>query len=333
MLGQGLGVTPFWAMLRHLALTRQDTATTLVHVGATHPFRADTESIATRAVYPSSRDAFARELTRVAADQPDATFLVSGIARIRVRNRHISAGSPGRPRADQARHLLGLPDRPSRQRSVRRPLVLTPPPSEASLPPMPSIPTYHSIVKKNIVTGRGVDDHDYAALADHFAPDLHHRFAGRHALGGERHDAATVLAWLERVGRVLPDLTFAITDVTVAGWPHDTTVVARWNAHAPHRRQRRALPQPRGPRRPPALVHDRRRGHRGPPQRPRPAGRSRHRRSDRSTDHQLTHGRRYRSSQDERAVSLRRSTRVNWSWWSSSHPDPPITGILRPLRW
>jgi glycine betaine catabolism B len=78
MLGQGLGVTPFRAMLRHLALAGQDTATTLVHVGATHPFRADTESIATRAVYPSSRDAFARELTRVAADQPDATFLVSG---------------------------------------------------------------------------------------------------------------------------------------------------------------------------------------------------------------------------------------------------------------
>jgi ketosteroid isomerase-like protein len=98
---------------------------------------------------------------------------------------------------------------------------------------MPSIPTYHSIVKKNIVTGfRGVDDHDYAALADHFAPDLRHRFAGQHALGGQRHDAVAVLAWLERVGRVLPDLTFAITDVTVAGWPHDTTVVARWNAHA-----------------------------------------------------------------------------------------------------
>jgi ferredoxin-NADP reductase len=78
MLGQGLGVTPFRAMLRHLALTGQDTATTLVHVGGTHPFRTDTESIATRAAYPSSRDAFARELTRIATDLPDATFLVSG---------------------------------------------------------------------------------------------------------------------------------------------------------------------------------------------------------------------------------------------------------------
>jgi ketosteroid isomerase-like protein len=144
MLGQGLGVTPFRAMLWHLALTGQDTATTLVHVGATHPFRADTESIATRAVYP--RDAFAR-----------------------------------------------------------------------------------------------VDDHDYAALAGHFAPDLHHRFAGRHALGGERHDAATVLAWLERVGRVLPELTFAITDVTrrrLAAQHHRRCPLER-SCHP--RRQRRAL--------------------------------------------------------------------------------------------
>lgn len=98
---------------------------------------------------------------------------------------------------------------------------------------MLTIPTYHSIVKNNIVSGfRGVDNHDFAALADHFDPGVHHRFAGEHALGGDRNDAATVVAWLERVGRVLPDLLFDLTDVAVAGWPHDTTVVARWNARA-----------------------------------------------------------------------------------------------------
>ena len=98
---------------------------------------------------------------------------------------------------------------------------------------MPTIPTYHSIVRNNITSGfRGVDNHDYAALADHFAPDIQHRFAGDHSLGGDRHDAATVLTWLERVGRVLPDLTFTITDVAVSGWPHNTRVVARWDAHA-----------------------------------------------------------------------------------------------------
>lgn len=98
---------------------------------------------------------------------------------------------------------------------------------------MATIPTYHSIVRNNITSGfRGVDNHDFAALADHFAPDIHHRFAGEHSLGGERHDAGAVVSWLERVGRVLPDLAFDLTDVAVAGWPHNTTVVARWDAHA-----------------------------------------------------------------------------------------------------
>lgn len=98
---------------------------------------------------------------------------------------------------------------------------------------MPTIPTYNSIVTKNLVAGfSGVDAHDYPALANHFAPGLHHRFAGDHALGGERNDAATVIAWLERVGRVLPDLRFTITDVIVNGLPHRTTAVARWEAHA-----------------------------------------------------------------------------------------------------
>jgi ketosteroid isomerase-like protein len=98
---------------------------------------------------------------------------------------------------------------------------------------VPTIPTYHSIVKNNIINGfRGVDNHDYATLADHFAPGVHHRFAGDHSLGGERHDAATTVIWLERVGRVLPDLTFDLTAIAVAGWPNDTTVAARWNAHA-----------------------------------------------------------------------------------------------------
>lgn len=98
---------------------------------------------------------------------------------------------------------------------------------------MPTIPTYHSIVRRSLVQGfRGVDNHNYAALADHFAPDVHHRFGGEHSLGGERHDSKTVVAWLERVGRVLPDLTFTITDVAVAGWPQNTTATARWNAFA-----------------------------------------------------------------------------------------------------
>lgn len=98
---------------------------------------------------------------------------------------------------------------------------------------MPSIPTYHLIVKNNIRNGfNGVDEHNFNTLADHCAPDIYHRFAGEHSLGGERHDADTFVAWLQRVERVLPDLRLTITDITVSGLPNNTTAVARWNAHA-----------------------------------------------------------------------------------------------------
>ena len=80
MLAQGMGVTPFRAMLRHLALTGQDRPTSLVHVGVVHPFRADTEAVASRAFYPTSRDSFTRQVTEVVANQPDATMMVSGSA-------------------------------------------------------------------------------------------------------------------------------------------------------------------------------------------------------------------------------------------------------------
>lgn len=98
---------------------------------------------------------------------------------------------------------------------------------------MPSIPTYHSFVQKTVVAGfGGINRHDYSLMAKNFAPDVHHRFAGDHALGGERHDPAALLAWFERVGRVFPDLTLDVTDVTVKGGPHNTAVVVRWEEHA-----------------------------------------------------------------------------------------------------
>ena len=62
---------------------------------------------------------------------------------------------------------------------------------------MPRIPTYQSVVRQQVAAGfHQIDTHDLAGLTDHYARDLRHRFAGDHALGGERHDAATFVAWL-----------------------------------------------------------------------------------------------------------------------------------------
>lgn len=78
MLAQGIGITPFRSMLRHIEITGADKRTTLVHTGAHHPFRADTEAAATAAHYPTSREEFAEHVTAVANQRPQAMFMVSG---------------------------------------------------------------------------------------------------------------------------------------------------------------------------------------------------------------------------------------------------------------
>jgi ketosteroid isomerase-like protein len=62
------------------------------------------------------------------------------------------------------------------------------------------------------------------------ATDVHHRFAGDHPLGGERHDPAAVRRWFERLFRLFPELRFTGTDTTVSGWPWDMTVTVQWRA-------------------------------------------------------------------------------------------------------
>ncbi|CAA9575187.1 MAG: Flavodoxin reductases (ferredoxin-NADPH reductases) family 1 [uncultured Truepera sp.] len=78
MLAQGIGVTPFRSMLRHQALSSADRYSTLIHVGAQHPFRGDTEPAATEAYYPTSHEAFIQHLAAATVRHPDATFMISG---------------------------------------------------------------------------------------------------------------------------------------------------------------------------------------------------------------------------------------------------------------
>ncbi|MCY1138073.1 nuclear transport factor 2 family protein [Actinoplanes sp. Pm04-4] len=75
-----------------------------------------------------------------------------------------------------------------------------------------------------------VTDHDYEALLQDCAPDIHHRFGGSHALGGERHDREALSRWFERLGRISPTLRLTVEDVWVKGGPARTTVIIRWSA-------------------------------------------------------------------------------------------------------
>jgi glycine betaine catabolism B len=84
MLAQGIGVTPFRAMLAHIAATEADIAATLVHVGtaegphAGHAYRADTEAMAKESFYATGRDEFAAHVAATVVTRTDATFFVSG---------------------------------------------------------------------------------------------------------------------------------------------------------------------------------------------------------------------------------------------------------------
>ena len=64
------------------------------------------------------------------------------------------------------------------------------------------------------------------------APNVHHRFLGDHAIGGERHDSDTLRRWFERLARVLPNLHLTINDIWVKGWPWNTMVFVQWDGAA-----------------------------------------------------------------------------------------------------
>lgn len=92
---------------------------------------------------------------------------------------------------------------------------------------------YHSIVKRIALRGfERVNQKDYEALLKDCDPNVRHRFGGTHALGGTRHNREALRRWFERLGRVLPTLHLNVADVWVKGWPHDTTVIMRWEATA-----------------------------------------------------------------------------------------------------
>jgi ketosteroid isomerase-like protein len=91
---------------------------------------------------------------------------------------------------------------------------------------------YSHVVEKMVrKTFLAVQNHDYqAVLAGVSSKNLTHRFAGPNSLGGIRHGKEALGRWFERVGTVLPELKFDVTNVLVHGGPWNTTVVARWVA-------------------------------------------------------------------------------------------------------
>ena len=90
---------------------------------------------------------------------------------------------------------------------------------------------YHAIVKRIAKKNfERVNQKDFDALLKDCVPNVHHRFGGRHALGGEPHDRETLRRWFERLGRLVPNLKLTVHDIWVKGLPHNTVIIIRWSA-------------------------------------------------------------------------------------------------------
>ena len=92
---------------------------------------------------------------------------------------------------------------------------------------------YQAIVKRRIRQSfEDVNNHRWDELMRSIAPDVHHRFGGVHAIGGERHDRETLRRWFARLARVLPNLHLEIKNIWVEGWPWHTMVFVQWDGTA-----------------------------------------------------------------------------------------------------
>jgi hypothetical protein len=57
---------------------------------------------------------------------------------------------------------------------------------------------------------------DFNSLLKDCVPNVYHRFSGRHALGGERHDREALGRWLARLERPGPDMKLLVNHVIMA---------------------------------------------------------------------------------------------------------------------
>jgi ferredoxin-NADP reductase len=98
-LAQGIGITPFRSMLRHIDQSSVPVKTTLIHID-TGPalFGKETSRLATKAWYPTARPAFAAQLQQTLGEHPEAVYYLSGsVGFVRAaRAQLIAAGIPAR---------------------------------------------------------------------------------------------------------------------------------------------------------------------------------------------------------------------------------------------
>lgn len=71
---------------------------------------------------------------------------------------------------------------------------------------------------------------DYESVLRGVDENVHHRFAGEHPLGGERHTKHGLRLWFQRLFRLYNSLAFEVHRITLTGWPWDLRAAAEWTA-------------------------------------------------------------------------------------------------------
>lgn len=89
---------------------------------------------------------------------------------------------------------------------------------------------YHAVVKRKIESlFAAVNAGNAEPVLDAFGPVFEHRFLGEgHALSGSRTSLQRTREWYARLYRLLPDISFRLLRIDVAGPPWNTVVVVDW---------------------------------------------------------------------------------------------------------
>lgn len=83
---------------------------------------------------------------------------------------------------------------------------------------------YKIVLKRKILRGfEQLNQGNYKPLIDLFSNNIHYRFEGNHALGGERFTKEAVDIWFQRLLRLLPS-KFKIKSISIYGAPWNTKV-------------------------------------------------------------------------------------------------------------
>ena len=89
---------------------------------------------------------------------------------------------------------------------------------------------YHAIVRHRVrELFNAVNQGDAEPVLRRFARRFEHSFLGDHALGGSRRTPLASRQWYERLYRLLPDIRFDLTQISVSGGPWNTVVVVEWD--------------------------------------------------------------------------------------------------------